>query len=158
MLQQQSPLSPGLGARPGTGEPRAVTANMTSGPQMTSSVRQPLASASPLPRDSGLFIQQDQHSVLNYDPGWYSDVYPIQEGMDSVSMSHLTHPPLPPANTGDQLQHPGSLSCIRQLAESARIHKELADLQVTLCALKKIFIKIFAKAYKIFSVSSLQEY
>ena len=78
MLLQQSPLSPGLGARPGTGEPRAVTANMTSGPQMTSSVRQPLASASPLPRDSGLFIQQDQHSVLNYDPGWYSDVYPIQ--------------------------------------------------------------------------------
>ena len=155
MLLQQSPLSPGLGARPGTGEPRAVTANMASGPQMTSSVRQPLASASPLPRDSGLFIQQDQHSVLNYDPGWYSDVYPIQEGMDSVSMSHLTHPPLPPANTGDQLQHPGSLSCIRQLAESARIHKELADLQVTLCALKKIFIKIFAKAYKIFSVSSL---
>ena len=52
--------------------------------------------------------------------------------MDSVSMSHLTHPPLPPANTGDQLQHPGSLSCIRQLAESARIHKELADLQVTI--------------------------
>ena len=59
---------------------------------------------------------------------------PMQEGMDSVSMSHLTHPPLPPANTGDQLQHPGSLSCIRQLAESARIHKELADLQVTICA------------------------
>ena len=96
MLLQQSPLSPGLGARPGTGEPRAVTANMASGPQMTSSVRQPLASASPLPRDSGLFIQQDQHSVLNYDPGWYSDVYPIQVELQTtfVKISQSRRRPL----------------------------------------------------------------
>ena len=48
-------------------EPRAVTANIGQSTRPTISVRQPLASASPLP--DGLMIMQDQFSVLNYDPG-----------------------------------------------------------------------------------------
>ena len=76
-------------------EPRAVTANIGQATRPTISVRQPLASASPLP--DGLMLMQDPYNVLNYDPGWYSDYF-IQEGMDSVAMSHLTHPPLMPVS------------------------------------------------------------
>ena len=87
----------------------------------TISVRQPLASASPLPE--GLVIMQDQQSVLNYDPGWYSEYF-IQEGMDSVAMSHLINPPTMPISP---LPNPRDANCrlssqnLTMYAESARI-------------------------------------
>ena len=48
-------------------EPRAVTANLGQFTRPTHSLRQPLASASPLP--DGLVIMQEPSSVLSYDPG-----------------------------------------------------------------------------------------
>ena len=87
----------------------------------TISVRQPLASATPLPE--GLVIMQDQQAVLNYDPGWYSEYF-IQEGMDSVAMSHLINPPTMPISP---LPNPRDANCrlssqnLTMYAESARI-------------------------------------
>jgi len=116
-------------------EPRAVTANIGQATRSTSTMRHPLASASPLP--DGLVMRQDHFSVLNYDPGW-SNVGPgytppIQEGMDSVSMSHLTYPPLTPVSPlphpRDQTQARLSSQNLTMYAESARIQKELTDLQ-----------------------------
>jgi len=110
-------------------ETRAVTANIGQATRPTISVRQPLASASPLPE--GLVIMQDQQSVLNYDPGWYSEYF-IQEGMDSVAMSHLINPPTMPISP---LPNPRDANCrlssqnLTMYAESARIQKELNDLQ-----------------------------
>jgi len=110
-------------------EPRAVTAKIGQATRPTISVRQPLASASPLPE--GLVIMQDQQSVLNYDPGWYSEYF-IQEGMDSVAMSHLINPPTMPISP---LPNPRDANCrlssqnLTMYAESARIQKELNDLQ-----------------------------
>ena len=49
-------------------EPRAVTANIGQATRSTSTMRHPLASASPLP--DGLLMRQDHFSVLNYDPGY----------------------------------------------------------------------------------------
>ena len=51
-----------------------------------------------------MLVVQDQHSILQfpetaavyeYDPGFYTEFVHsnIQEGMESVSMSHLVHPP-----------------------------------------------------------------
>jgi len=114
--------------KPGV-ETRAVTANIGQATRPTISVRQPLASASPLPE--GLVIMQDQQSVLNYDPGWYSEYF-IQEGMDSVAMSHLINPPTMPISP---LPNPRDANCrlssqnLTMYAESARIQKELNDLQ-----------------------------
>jgi len=110
-------------------EPKAVTANIGQATRPTISVRQPLASASPLPE--GLVIMQDQQSVLNYEPGWYSEYF-IQEGMDSVAMSHLINPPTMPISP---LPNPRDANCrlssqnLTMYAESARIQKELNDLQ-----------------------------
>lgn len=61
----------------------------------------------------------------------FSDYY-IQEGMDSVSMSHLINPPMMPIsplpNPRDQTQRLTSQN-LSMYAESARIQKELHDLQ-----------------------------
>jgi len=110
-------------------EPRAVTANLGQFTRPTHSLRQPLASASPLP--DGLVIMQEPSSVLSYDPGWYTDYYP-REGMDSIAIPHLTHPPMMPIsplpNPRDQNSRLSSQN-LSMFAESARINKELSDLQ-----------------------------
>jgi len=115
-------------------EPRAVTANIGQATRSTSTMRHPLASASPLP--DGLLMRQDHFSVLNYDPGYsYGPGYcpNIQEGMDSVSMTHLAYPPLTPVSPlphpRDQTQARLSSQNLTMFAESARIQKELTDLQ-----------------------------
>lgn len=130
-----SRVSKESGMRRQGSEPRAVTANIGQATRSTSTMRHPLASASPLPE--GLVMRQDQFSVLNYDQGWSaSPSYyppPIQEGMDSVSMSHLAYPPLTPASPlphpRDQTQARLSSQNLTMYAESARIQKELTDLQ-----------------------------
>jgi len=110
-------------------EPRAVTANLGQFTRPTHSLRQPLASASPLP--DGLVIMQEPSSVLSYDPGWYTDYYP-REGMDSIAIPHLTHPPMMPIsplpNPRDQNSRLSSQN-LSMFAESARINKELSELQ-----------------------------
>jgi len=110
-------------------EPTAVTANIGLNTRPTSSVRQPLPATSPVPE--GLMIMQDQNTVFEYDPGCFSDYF-IQEGMDSVSMSHLINPPMMPIsplpNPRDQAQRLTSQN-LSMYAESARIQKELHDLQ-----------------------------
>ena len=68
----------------------------------------------------------------NVFSGWYSDFYPIQEGMDSVAMSHLTHPPMVPISPLPNPRDTNTRLCSQNLtmyAESARINKELSDLQ-----------------------------
>ena len=70
--------------KPGV-EPRAVTANIGLATRPTISVRQPLASASPLP--DGLLIMQDQQSVLNYDPG--TDSHYLDHDQKISSMKQL---------------------------------------------------------------------
>jgi len=106
-------------------EPTAVTANIGLNTRPTSSVRQPLPATSPVPE--GLMIVQDQNTVFDYDPDYF-----IQEGMDSVSMSHLINPPMMPIsplpNPRDQAQRLTSQN-LSMYAESARIQKELHDLQ-----------------------------
>eukprot|EP00092_Neocalanus_flemingeri_P054196 GFUD01063827.1.p1 GENE.GFUD01063827.1~~GFUD01063827.1.p1 ORF type:complete len:955 (-),score=170.59 GFUD01063827.1:2224-5088(-) len=110
-------------------EPTAVTAIIGQNTRPTSSVRQPLPATSPVPE--GLMIMQDQNTVFEYDPGSFSDYF-IQEGMDSVSMSHLINPPMMPIsplpNPRDQAQRLTSQN-LSMYAESARIQKELHDLQ-----------------------------
>merc|ERR1719320_655973 len=106
-------------------EPRAVTAHLGQHTRPTSSVRQPLPATSPVPE--GLMVMQDHQAVFDYDPDYY-----IQEGMDSVSMSHLINPPMMPIsplpNPRDQTQRLNSQN-LSMYAESARIQKELHDLQ-----------------------------
>ena len=64
----------------------------------TSTLRQPLPATSPNPEN--MLVVQDHNSVLQfpetaavfeYDPGFYTEFVHsnIQEGMESVSMSHL---------------------------------------------------------------------
>ena len=91
----------------------------------TISVRQPLASATPLPE--GLVIMQDQQAVLNYDPGWYSEYF-IQEGMDSVAMSHLINPPTMPISP---LPNPRDANC-RLSSQNLTMYAESARIQVRL--------------------------
>jgi len=106
-------------------EPRAVTAHLGQHTRPTSSVRQPLPATSPVPE--GLMVMQDHQAVFDYDPDYY-----IQEGMDSVSMSHLINPPMMPIsplpNPRDQTQRLNSQN-LSMYAESARIQKELHELQ-----------------------------
>jgi len=106
-------------------EPTAVTANLGLNTRPTSSVRQPLPATSPVPE--GLMIMQDHNTVFEYDPDYF-----IQEGMDSVSMSHLINPPMMPIsplpNPRDQPPRLTSQN-LSMYAESARIQKELHDLQ-----------------------------
>jgi len=106
-------------------EPRAVTAHIGQHTRPTSTMRQPLPATSPVPE--GLMVMQDHQAVFGYDPEHF-----IQEGMDSVSMSHLINPPLMPIsplpNPRDQTQRLSSQN-LSMYAESARIQKELHDLQ-----------------------------
>ena len=93
-----------------------------------------------------MLVVQDQHSILQfpetaavyeYDPGFYTEFVHsnIQEGMESVSMSHLVHPPYTPISplpdprdqTASSVRH--NSQSLTMAAESARIQKELADLQ-----------------------------
>ena len=107
-------------------EPRAVTANIGQATRPTSTMRHPLASASPLP--DGLLMRQDHFSVLNYDPGYsYGGYCPnIQEGMDSVSMSHLAYPPLTPVSP---LPHPRDQTQARLNSQNLTIYAESARIQ-----------------------------
>ena len=72
---------------------------------------------------------QDQQAVLNYDPGWYSEYF-IQEGMDSVAMSHLINPPTMPISP---LPNPRDANCrlssqnLTMYAESARIQVRVSS-------------------------------
>ena len=110
----------------------------------TSTIRQPLPATSPVPEN--MLVVQDQHSILQfpetaavyeYDPGFYTEFVHsnIQEGMESVSMSHLVHPPYTPISplpdprdqTASSVRH--NSQSLTMAAESARIQKELADLQ-----------------------------
>jgi hypothetical protein len=75
---------------------------------------------------------QDHSSVLQYDPGCFTDWY-IKEGMDSVAMSHLVNPPVMPVsplpNPRDSNSAKLNTQNLSMYAESARIQKELQDLQ-----------------------------
>ena len=106
-------------------EPRAVTANIGQATRPTSTMRHPLASASPLP--DGLLMRQDHFSVLNYDPGYNYGYCPnIQEGMDSVSMSHLAYPPLTPVSP---LPHPRDQTQARLNSQNLTIYAERTRIQ-----------------------------
>jgi len=125
-------------------EPTAVTAGFGLHTRSTSTIRQPLPATSPVPEN--MLVVQDQHSILQfpetaavyeYDPGFYTEFVHsnIQEGMESVSMSHLVHPPYTPISplpdprdqTASSVRH--NSQSLTMAAESARIQKELADLQ-----------------------------
>jgi len=131
-------------------EPTAVTAGFGLNTRSTSTCRQPLPATSPVP--DSLMMVQDQHTILQfpetaavyeYDPGFPSTgYYPdfvhsnIQEGrMESVSMSHLVNPPYTPMSPlpdpRDQTASSVRLNSqnLSMAAESARIQKELSDLQ-----------------------------
>lgn len=124
-------------------EPTAVTAGFGLHTRSTSTIRQPLPATSPV---EGMMMVQDQQSILQfpetaavfeYDPGFYTEFVHsnIQEGMESVSMSHLVHPPFTPISplpdprdqTASSVRH--NSQSLTMAAESARIQKELADLQ-----------------------------
>merc|ERR1719500_2347054 len=125
-------------------EPTAVTAGFGLHTRSTSTIRQPLPATSPVPEN--MLVVQDQHSILQfpetaavyeYDPGFYTEFVHsnIQEGKESVSMSHLVHPPYTPISplpdprdqTASSVRH--NSQSLTMAAESARIQKELADLQ-----------------------------
>merc|ERR1712107_260875 len=117
-------------------EPTAVTAGFGLHTRSTSTIRQPLPATSPVPEN--MLVVQDQHSILQfpetaavyeYVPGFYTEFVHsnIQEGMESVSMSHLVHPPYPRDQTASSVRH--NSQSLTMAAESARIQKELADLQ-----------------------------
>merc|ERR1719341_1166730 len=125
-------------------EPTAVTAGFGLHTRSTSTIRQPLPATSPVPEN--MLVVQDQHSILQfpetaavyeYDPGFYTEFVHsnIREGMESVSMSHLVHPPYTPISplpdprdqTASSVRH--NSQSLTMAAESARIQKELADLQ-----------------------------
>jgi hypothetical protein len=128
----------------GYSEPTAVTAGFGLHTRSTTTNRQPLPATSPVPE--GMMMVQDQQSILQfpetaavfeYDPGFYTEFVHsnIQEGMESVSMSHLVHPPFTPISplpdprdqTASSVRH--NSQSLTMAAESARIQKELADLQ-----------------------------
>lgn len=125
-------------------EPTAVTAGFGLQTRSTSSLRQPLPATSPNPEN--VLVVQDHQSILQfpetasvyeYDPGFYTEFVHsnIQEGMESVSMSHLVHPPFTPISplpdprdqTASSVRH--NSQSLTMAAESARIQKELSDLQ-----------------------------
>ena len=72
-------------------------------------------------------MRQDHFSVLNYDPGYSYGYCPnIQEGMDSVSMSHLAYPPLTPVSP---LPHPRDQTQARLSSQNLTINAERARIQ-----------------------------
>jgi len=134
VVSRFGPISrkPVLNAHKGTSntEPKAVTAALGINTRSTSMVRQPLPATSPVP--DSLMPVQAHSSVLEYDPGCFTDWY-IKEGMDSVAMSHLVNPPLMPISPLPNPRDPNSSRLNNQnlsmYAESTRIQKELQDLQ-----------------------------
>jgi len=138
------PISRKPGQFKGYTEPTAVTAGFGLHTRSTSTLRQPLPATSPNPEN--MLVVQDHNSVLQfpetaavfeYDPGFYTEFVHsnIQEGMESVSMSHLVHPPYTPISplpdprdqTASSVKH--NSQSLTMAAESARIQKELSDLQ-----------------------------
>lgn len=124
-------------------EPTAVTAGFGLHTRSTTSLRQPHAMTSTADK---LMMLQDHHAVLQFpdtasvyefDPGYYTDCVHsnIREGMESVSMSHLVNPPYTPISPlpdpRDQTASSVRLNSqsLTMAAESARIQKELSDLQ-----------------------------
>jgi len=108
-------------------EPRAVTAAIGMNTRSTSIVRQPLAASTQVPEN--LIPFQDHNSILQYDPGCFSD----WQGMDSVAMQHLINPPIMPVSPLPNPKDPNTSNVnnrnLSMYAESARIQKELFDLQ-----------------------------
>jgi len=108
-------------------EPRAVTAALGMNTRPTSIVRQPLAVTSPVPEN--LLPLQDHNSILQYDPGCFTDWH----GFDSVAMNHLVNPPIMPVSPLPNPKDPNTSNVnnrnLSMYAESARIQKELFDLQ-----------------------------
>lgn len=116
-------------------EPCAVQSQLGPLTKPTPVLGRPLPATSPgLPQMNGL----DQEQSYNFDALPNPSDFVIVEGMDSVAMNHLVNPPCMPQspmpNPRDQLTSLSSQN-LNLYAQSARMKKELSDLQAKISSL-----------------------